>query len=131
VDDAGAPVWIQGVDTPGADFGHSVIETANTDLATAGYTMNIATGLFDMLLTRFTRAGAPVYVRTVVGPGNEYAFSNAEDPTDGGLVVTGWSDSFSPGFALALFKMTPAGAMAWGFIYGGALPNPALGSQPT
>jgi hypothetical protein len=130
-DDAGVPIWTQSVDIPGADYGHSIIETANTDLATGGYTMDPATGLFDMMLTRFTRAGAPVYVRTVGVPGfDDYAFSLAEDPSDGGMVVTGWSNGFTPNYAATLFKMTPAGAMAWGFTYGGAA-GPAFADRGT
>jgi hypothetical protein len=92
---------------------YSAIITSNGRIVMTGFTDTFGAGNKDLLLINLTQSGNRVWARTLGGSGNEEGRSVIET-YDGGLVVVGYTNSFSgPQDNLLLTKFSAAGNMVW------------------
>jgi len=93
--------------------GNSVIKTSDGGFVVTGYTKSYGAGGMDVLLTKFGSAGNRLWSKTLGGSGDEEGRSVIETH-DGGIVVTGYTNSFGgTGDHLLLAKFNSAGTRLW------------------
>jgi len=108
-DGSGNHLWTRTVGGTNFDIGYSVVEVSDGGVVVAGYTQSYGAGNCDLLLTKFDGSGNHLWTRTVGGTDHDYGLSMVE-VSDGGLVVAGYTQSYSAGnYDLLLTKFDGSG----------------------
>jgi uncharacterized delta-60 repeat protein len=116
---AGALLWQKTWGGTGADRGNGVAVDASGNIYVAGYTGSFGAGVDDVLLLKYSPAGALLWQKTWGGTDSDDAFSVAVDAS-GNIYVTGRTRSFGAGsWDVLLLKYSPAGALLWQKTWGG------------
>jgi len=103
----------------GDDYGLSVVEISEGGLVVTGYTESFGAGTRDFLLAKFDGSGNHLWTRTLGGTNDDQGYSVVE-VSDGGLVVTGYTESFGAGTRdLLLAKFDGSGNHLWTRTLGG------------
>lgn len=92
--------------------GNSVIKTSDGGFVVTGYTKSYGAGGMDVLLTKFGSTGNRLWSKTLGGSGDEEGRSVIET-YDGGIVVTGYTNSFGgAGIIFFLVSSTQLGLLS-------------------
>ena len=118
-DAAGNILWSKGYDN-GSDSGNgiSVIQTSDSGYCIAGTCVTTGTILKDIYLVKTDVNGDTLWSRTFDGGGNEEC-NSIEQTTDGGYILTGYTNSFSLGDDLFIIKTNDSGVISWAKVIGG------------
>lgn len=116
-DASGNYLWTRTLGGNGLDWGRFVIQASDGGLVVTGYTDSFGAGNYDLLLAKFDACGNHLWTKTLGGSGKEKGFSVTET-YDGGLVVTGRTESFAVG-NLLLAKFDASGNHLWTRVIGG------------
>jgi hypothetical protein len=98
VDSTGDTLWTRTYGGSGWDYGYSVDETMDGGFVVAGYSNSFGSGSYDVYLVRVDSEGDTLWTETYGGLGGDYGYS-VQQIMDGGLIVTGWTNSFGAGGA--------------------------------
>jgi hypothetical protein len=112
------------------DDANSVQQTSDGGYIVAGYTESFGAG-GDIFLIKTDASGNVIWAKTYGGTGNEWP-SSAQQTSDGGYIVAGYTESFGAGSADAFLIKTDAnGNIIWAKTYGGTDDDWAYSIQQT
>ncbi len=100
------------------DFGQSVVETNDGNIAIAGYTGSYGAGGFDVWLIKTDADGNILWSKTYGGLGDDYAYS-LKQTEDGGFIIGGATNSSGVGgLDYYLIKTDSLGDTLWTRTFG-------------
>lgn len=103
----------------GSSVGNAVIEVANGDFVTVGYTTGGEAGGEDVLVVRTTARGKTVWTRTIGSPADDSGWAIAERK-GGGLFVAGFTSGYGAnGEDVLLIALKETGETEWVKTAGG------------
>jgi len=112
-------LWSKTFGGSAAEGGRKVLETNDGGFVFVGYTCSQGAGNADVLIIKTDAEGNEQWTKTYGSSGWEYAYGACFAP-DGGVVVTGYSNSFSNGERDAfLLKTDTDGNQQWFKTFGG------------
>ena len=117
-DPAGDLVWERTFGGEGADWGHSVQQTADEGYIITGYTLDDFGGK-DLYLIKTDSFGYSEWERAFGGAGQEEGHS-VQQTVDGGYIITGYTLDDFGGDDLWLIKTDSSGYRVWDRTFGGA-----------
>ena len=101
------------------DYGECIILTNDGGYAVGGYTASFGVGDFDMYIVKLDSGGALQWMKTIGGPGYDYALSIIQTP-DGGYALFGSTSSFGAGYNdFYIAKLDSSGLLQWTKTVGG------------
>jgi uncharacterized delta-60 repeat protein len=111
--------WAKTVGGADLDLGFSVAPTSDGGYIVTGETQSFGAGVRDLFLAKFNSTGDLTWAKTVGGMNTDRGYSVA--PTsDGGYIVTGYTDSFGAGLSdLFVAKFNSTGDLTWAKNVGG------------
>jgi hypothetical protein len=111
--------WTKYYGGSGGDNGYSVQQTCDGGYIIAGYTDSYGEGGLDFYLVKANSNGDMLWNKTYGGPGMDFGMS-VHLTTDGGYIVSGFTDSFGAGSRdVYLVKTDSNGDLLWNKTYGG------------
>jgi hypothetical protein len=118
-DSLGYALWTKTYGRPGSiDIGFSVWQTLDSGYVVGGC-VDLMTDSSDVYLIKTDAAGDSVWTRTYGGSHADEGYS-AQQTSDGGYIIAGWTYSFSPtGPDLYLVKTDSMGGALWTRVYYG------------
>jgi hypothetical protein len=100
----------------------ALVEAADSGYCLAGWTQSFGpAGVSNVLVVKTDPMGVPLWAAITIGDGNDEAYSMVRTQ-DKGYAITGWTESYGVGIPnrnIMVVKLTQAGAMSWGWAYGG------------
>jgi len=117
-DASGIQQWDKKFGSGFSDYAYSVQQTTDGGYILAGST-NPTNANDDVYLIKTDSSGNAVWTKTFGGANNDIGQS-VKQTTDGGYIITGWTDSFGAGNTdVYLIKTDASGNAAWTKTYGG------------
>lgn len=115
----GDTVWTRTYGGINLDEASSIQQTSDGGYVIAGTTDSFGAGSYDLYVVKTDAQGDTLWTRTYGGSGDDVA-SSIQQTTDGGYVVTGYTDSFSAGgYDFYVVKTNSQGDTLWTRTYGG------------
>ena len=115
----------------GDDQGYSVQQTSDGGYIVTGYTVSYGAGSNDMLLVKYDALGNLTWNKTWGGASYDYGKS-VQQTSDGGYVVTGYTNSYGAGSNdMLLVKYDALGNLAWNKTWGGTGDDQGYSVQQT
>jgi len=119
IDSLGTLQWNRTVGGTNDDHASSLVQTSDGGYALAGGTTSFGAGNYDFYIVKFDGNGNLLWTRTVGGSGSDRAYS-IKQTSDGGLIVTGWTNSFGSGnYRMYIVKLNSNGLLQWSRTNGG------------
>ncbi|MCH8330588.1 MAG: hypothetical protein IH946_04285 [Bacteroidetes bacterium] len=112
-------LWTRLVGGAAADNFTSIVETANGDIAAAGYQSSFGAGGEDIWLVLFDNIGNVKWAKTYGGTGNDEAYV-LKKTNDGGFIIVGSSNSFNINWDVYVIRTDSMGDTLWTRTYGGS-----------
>ena len=120
IDAHGDLEWNRTYGGPENDDSYSVQQTSDGGYVVAGHTRSLGAGGEDVLLIKTDSEGHLQYNRTFGGPIGDFGRS-AQQASDGGYVIAGYTQSFGAGYGdVYLVRTDPDGNELWSRTYGGS-----------
>ena len=130
-DSDGTLLWDRTFGGSDREGGYSVQQTTDGGYIIAGYTESFGAGDSDVYLVKTDSVGNELWSQTFGGYKAEGGFS-VQQTTDGGYIVSGYTNTFGPGYSdLYLIKTTSDGEAVWTQAYGGPHDDGGLSVQQT
>jgi len=101
------------------DTGNDVRQTSDGGFIITGSTMSYGSGLKDLWLVKVNQAGFEEWSRTFGGPLQDSG-SEVRQTSDGGYIITGYTESFGSGSSdMWILRTDAEGDTAWSRVFGG------------
>ncbi|MGD2295780.1 MAG: hypothetical protein PVF22_08080, partial [Candidatus Aminicenantes bacterium] len=119
LDSIGQIIWQRYYGGVQDDWANSIQETEDGGYFVAGYTGSFGAGGWDIWALKLDSVGDIEWQRTY-GRGQDDWGTSAQQTSDGGYVVAGYTDSFGAGFSdFWVVKLSSLGLIEWQTPYGG------------
>ncbi|MEO8759812.1 MAG: T9SS type A sorting domain-containing protein [Bacteroidia bacterium] len=117
-DSLGNIMWTKTYGSAGVDWGNSVKQTTDGGYIMAGSASFDTTNLTDVYLIKTNAVGDTLWTKTYGGAG--YDFGQSLDiTTDGGFIITGYTNSYGAGnYDVYLIKTDANGNISWSSVIG-------------
>jgi len=120
-DIAGNQAWTKTFGGSEWDIGYSIRQTSDGGYVIAGYTQSYGAGGSDVYLIKTDASGNQVWARSIGGSDLDVGYS-ARQTSDGGYVITGYTDSYGAGSDdVYLIKTDASGNQVWTKTFGGTV----------
>src|SRR3990172_2192199 len=130
-DASGNSLWTKTFGGITYDVGNSVRQTTDGGYIIAGTTYSFGVGNYDVYLIKTDANGNTLWTKTFGGTSSDEGYS-AQQTTDGGFVITGYTGSFGAGNAdVYLIKTNGSGDTLWTKTFGGIGIDYGLSAQQT
>jgi hypothetical protein len=130
-DATGNIIWVKTLGGTGQNYGYTVQQTTDGGYIVTGGTESFGAGDFDLWLSKWDVTGNVTWVKTLGGTSADLGYS-IQQTTDGGYIVTGYTDSFGAGDGdLWLSKWDVAGNINWVKTLGGTSADLGYSVQQT
>ena len=116
-DSTGNVVWEKNFGGTSGDYGHSVVETVDGGLVVTGYTNSFGNSN-QVYLLKTDSNGNLLWEKNFGGTDADIGYGVVET-ADGGLVVTGYTNSFGNNYQVYLLKTDSSGNLLWEKNFGG------------
>ena len=103
---------------PGNDFGESILSTSDGSFIAVGATESFGNGATDLYAFKIDSNGEYLWSKSFGGPNIDYG-TDLIQLSDGSILFTGYSNSFSTGYDIFLVKTNSNGAHQWTKNFGG------------
>jgi len=112
-DSNGVMLWNRTFGGSGLDDGRHVQQTEDGGYIVSGITQSFGAGGSDVFLVKTDSQGITQWENTFGGTGNDFGYS-VQETSDGGYIVTGFTNSFGAGeFDVYLIRTDSDGNMTW------------------
>ena len=128
-DSNGNMVWNKTYGGENSEYAYFVQQTSDNGYILAGSTYSSGTE-FDMWLVKTDSSGNMQWNKTYGGSLDEEAYA-VRQTSDGGYIITGFTDSFSDNRDIWLIKTDSSGNVEWSQTYGGTREDEAYAVQQT
>jgi hypothetical protein len=120
IDRLGKKEWSTVLGDIGNDRGREVRQTPDGGYIMTGYTGSYGPGILAVWLIKLSPDGEVEWSKAYGGAGDDRGF-DIEITSDGGFIIAGYSNSFSPTdeYDLYLIKTDSTGNLEWANAYGG------------
>jgi hypothetical protein len=116
---SGTLQWSRTIGGSSFDEAYSIVQATDGGYVFAGETTSFGATGGDMYIVKLDASGTPQWSRTIGGSTSEDAFSIIQ-AADGGLVITGITNSFGAGgFDTYIVKLNSSGMLQWSKTIGG------------
>jgi hypothetical protein len=115
---SGDTIWTLTFGGNQSDEPYDVDVCADGSFIVSGRTYSYGAGISDIFLSKISAGGQLMWTKTYGGSGIEMSF-DADEATDGGYIISGWTDSYGFGLTDALLIRTDAnGDTLWTSVSG-------------
>ena len=128
-DSNGNAVWNKTYGGENSDYAYFVQQTSDNGYILAGSTYSSSTE-FDIWLVKTDSSGNMQWNKTYGGSLDEEAYT-VRQTSDGGYIITGFTDSFSDNRDIWIIKTDSSGNVEWSQTYGGTREDEAYAVQQT
>jgi hypothetical protein len=119
-DASGDTLWTRHYGGTNDDYGSSAQQTSDGGYIVAGRTESFGAGLADLHLIKTNASGDTLWTRTYGGTHDDWG-SSAQQTSDGGYIIAGFTASFGAGARdVYLLKTDVNGDTLWTRTYGGS-----------
>jgi hypothetical protein len=128
---SGDTLWTRTYGDSGVDEGNSIQQTSDGGYIIAGLTGSSGAGSYDVWLIKTNASGDTLWTRTYGGTDFDVG-NSVQQTSDGGYIITGYTDSYGAGGAdIWLIKTNASGDTLWTKTYGGAGEEDGLSVRQT
>ena len=124
-------IWAKAYGGVNDDWANSIQQTSDGGYIVGGYTASFGSGKKDFLIMKVNSDGS-LFWSEAFGGANDDLVTSAQQTSDGGYIVGGYTMSFGSGNSdILIMKLTKDGSLSWAKTFGGTDDDWATSIQQT